>query len=120
MMRKAEKQADKDSLKLLKKLTSVKPKRVPVNKVSKKRKDENAIYSERRKVFLNDKSAKGRIGYADSWARDKGITLFLDERYWIPASMEGHEYIEKHPQEAKDRGWSQSRLENIDQTRPTI
>jgi len=138
LMRKAEETAKRDAEKLAVKLLKQKEKqslpKPAINKVSKKRKDENATYSERRRIFLLGKRcvvfptlaattvhhAKGRIGYADNWARDKGITLFLDERYWIPASLEGHEYIEHHPQEAKDRGWSQSRLENLDQEIKTI
>lgn len=42
---------------------------------------------------------KGRVG-----------NLLLDENYWLGVSHEGHKYIEEHPEEAKARGWSVSRL----------
>lgn len=104
-------------------------KRKAIPKFSKKRKDENTIYSQKRLAFLDGKECpvnegfeateihhmKGRQGYADQWAKDCGITLLLDERYWLAVSASGHRYIELHPQEAKDMGWSLSRLENLDQ-----
>jgi hypothetical protein len=93
-----------------------KPKKVYAkpNKISAKRKTEQEIYSERRDKFLLNKwcayhgqpcipttvhHAKGRIG-----------TLFLDERFWVPLCMQAHEWVEKNPNEAKDKGLSMSRL----------
>lgn len=105
-----------------------------VKKISKKHKEALSEYNTERLKWLPGKMcvvfpkqiattihhAKGRIGYADNEARLKGITLLMDKRYWIPASLEGHRWIEELPQEAKDRGWSQSRLENLDQEERTI
>ncbi len=135
---KAGKQMDKEMAKYKKlkekaKLKAQEPKPA-VKKVSVKQKEKNTEYGTRVKEWKMGKMcvvfpslpattnhhAKGRIGYADQWARDRGITLLMDERYWIPASLEGHRWIEEHPQEAKDRGWSQSRLENLDQEIKTI
>jgi len=109
-------------------------KRKAIKPFSAKRKDENAIYSQRRMIFLEGKECavnegfeatevhhkKGRQGYADQWAKDRGITLLLDERFWLPVSASGHRYIELHPAEAKEKGWSLSRLENLDQETITI
>lgn len=106
--------------------------RIP--KMGKKRKEESKTYSDRRLIFLEGKKCavfpeldatevhhqKGREGYADNWARDKKISLYLDERYWLPVSHDGHVYIGDHPQTAFDNGWSLSRLENLDQEPITI
>lgn len=138
MMRKAEETAKREAEKLAKKILSQKaaqskPKQ-PISKRSAKMKEQMAEYNEERIKWLLGKMcvvfpkeiattihhAKGRIGYADNEARLKGVTLLMDKRYWIPSSLEGHRYIEEHPQEAKDRGWSQSRLENLDIEQQTI
>ncbi len=109
-------------------------KRKAIPKFSKKRKDENVIYSERRILFLEGQTCavfpdlpavevhhrKGRQGFADGWAKRSGISLLLDMRWWLAVSSEGHRYIGDHPQEAMDRGWSLSRLENLDQEKEII
>lgn len=108
--------------------------RKKISKQSAKMKDALMEYNEARKAWLPGKMcvvfpkaiattvhhAKGRIGYADQFARDSGITLLMDQRYWVPASLDGHRYIEEHPAEAKEREWSFSRLEIIDEEKPTI
>lgn len=71
-----------------------------IKKVSDKRQKENREYQKGRIVFLslpeNKKCfidgckrtantiehTKGRRGYADKWARDNGITLLMDKRFW--------------------------------------
>lgn len=100
--------------KLLKKSKSNKRKRIPF--MSKKRKLEFPIYSVNRKIYLNrpenrwcpvfpSKRAievhhkKGRIG-----------SLYLDERYWLAVSDQGHKKIELNPKWAKEKGYSLSRL----------
>lgn len=106
----------------------------PLKKFSEKRKAENPIYSQRRIIFLDGKKCavfpkldaseihhiKGRQGYADSWARDNKVTLFLDERWWLPVSSEGHRYIGSHPAEAEEQGWTAPRTTNIDFEPETI
>lgn len=46
---------------------------------------------------------KGRKGYADQWARDNGIKLINDKRFWFPACSLCHKRI------TDDSGWA---LEN--------
>ncbi len=57
---------------------------------------------------------KGRVGFADKFARDNDIPLLLDERYWLPVSRAGHIKIELLPEWAKEQGFSLSRSEKID------
>lgn len=52
----------------------------------------------------------GRVGFADQSARDKDIPLLLDERFWLAVSRSGHRWIEEHPTQAKERGFSLDRL----------
>jgi hypothetical protein len=86
-----------------------------IPKVSKKRKIENAKYLVLRIEFLSKKEnticpitnqkttdihhKKGRTG-----------SLFLDTRYWIALSREGHKYVEENPEWAKENGFSLNRL----------
>lgn len=53
---------------------------------------------------------KGRIGFADDWARDNKIPLLLDQRFWVALSREGHKFVEEHPDWAKENGFSLNRL----------
>jgi len=130
----AERRARIDADKLAKKLLKQKEKnslpRKSVKPVSDKRKAENPIYSERRKIFLEGKQCAvfpnlkatqvhhqaGRKGYVDQWAYDNGITAFLDERFWLPVSEEGHIKIEADTIWAKDMGFSIVRSVPIKQT----
>jgi len=91
------------------------PYRIP--KVSKKRLAEDLQYKVLREEFLAKKEnsicpimktkattvhhKKGRIG-----------KLYLDTRFWIGLSMEGHEMVEKNPEWAKENGYSLDRLAN--------
>lgn len=125
----AAKQAEKLAVKLLKASEKAKQPRAKVKPQSGKMKESLKEYSEARKEWLIGKKCvvfpekdattvhhgKGRIGYADDWVRQRGITLLMDKRYWVPASMEGHEYIERNPDTAKREGWSWSRHEILDQ-----
>lgn len=94
-----------------------KPKRI--NKVSKKRQEDNEIYKVIRQEFLSkecnqicfiegcNKQANtiehsmGRIGYADDWARENGITLFLDVRFWKPCCLEHNLELENNTELSK-------------------
>ena len=87
----------------------------PIPKISQKRKIENAKYIVLRIEFLGKKEnsicpvtgkktteihhKKGRVG-----------SLFLDIRYWLAVSREGHKKIEENPEWAKKEGYSLSRL----------
>lgn len=80
---------------------------------SKKRAKQEAKYYKRVKEWKKDKMCavypnrkcvechhmKGRIG-----------DLLLDERFWLPVSVEGHRRIENNPDWAKENGYSLSRL----------
>lgn len=77
-----------------------------IKKVSDKAKKENREYQKERIEFLSlpenkkcfvdgcKRSAntiehqKGRKGFADKWARDNGITLKMDKRYWKPCCIQ--------------------------------
>ena len=74
----------------------------PIRKVSKKRKKENREYTIKRLQFLSQpenlrcfiegcnniadtiEHTRGREGYADEWARENDLTLYLDVRFWKP------------------------------------
>lgn len=61
-------------------------------------------------VFPQKKSAqvhhlRGRNGYADQWARERGVSLLLDVRWWAAVSAEGHQWLHSHPKEAREKGW---------------
>lgn len=87
----------------------------PIPKMSEKRKVENLKYIGQRIVFLGKKEnmicpitkkpttdvhhKKGRVG-----------SLFLDERYWVALSREGHKFVEENPEWAKENGYSLNRL----------
>ena len=99
-----------------------------INKVSKKQTVLNAKYTVLRIEYLGKQEnkicpitgneattvhhKKGRLGYADEFARLNDIPLLLDIRFWIALSMDGHDYVERNPQWAKDKGYTLSRIEN--------
>lgn len=94
---------------------TVQKKKYKIPPISKKRKIENAKYLVLRAEFLGKKEnsicpvtgkkateihhKKGRVG-----------SLFLDVRYWLGVSREGHKLIEENPEWAKEKGYSLNRL----------
>ncbi len=98
-------------------------KRIP--KFSKKRLNEMPIYFNESKEFLKGKRCavfsefpateihhmRGRIGFADQWARENNITALMDKRYWLPVSRPGHWKIELNPSWAREMGFSMERSE---------
>ena len=54
---------------------------------------------------------KGRTGYADDWARENGISLLIDPRFFLACCRAGHQYIEDpaNREEAILKGWIVSR-----------
>lgn len=90
-------------------------KKYTIPKVSDKRKIENLKYSVLRTEFLGKKEnqicpitkkpttdihhKKGRVG-----------SLFLDTKYWVALSREGHKVVEENPEWAKENGYSLNRL----------
>lgn len=91
--------------------------RKAVKKVSDKRLEENNQYKKLRLEFLSLPEnticpiknipttdihhKKGRVG-----------SLFLDTKYWVALSREGHKFVEENPEWAKENGFSVSRLSN--------
>ena len=87
----------------------------PIPKISQKRKIENAKYIVLRIEFLGKKEnsicpvtgektteihhKKGRVG-----------SLFLDTKFWLGVSRNGHLKIENNPEWAKEKGFSENRL----------
>lgn len=45
--------------------------------------------------------SRGRKGYADEWARDNKITLYLDDRFWLPACCNCNLELENNPELSK-------------------
>lgn len=94
--------------------TQAKP-RTAINKQSKQRKKEAPIYKvekdkflslpENQKCFIEGCRRKpttiehtaGRKGYADEWARDNKISLFLDVRFWAACCLEHNGELERNP-----------------------
>lgn len=85
--------------------------RKPIRKVSVERSKRLREYAKRRVWFLakHPKCAvfpdrrsneihhtRGRIG-----------RLLNDERFWVPVSRKGHEWINSHPAEARERHWGE-------------
>jgi len=52
---------------------------------------------------------KGRIGFADQWARDNDISLLIDVRFFLAVSREGHIWIEHNREEAEKLGYTLTR-----------
>lgn len=99
------------------KISGTKKPQKAIKKVSEKRSIENLQYSADRIVFLGKPEnkicpitkkpttdvhhKKGRVG-----------SLFLNQRYWVALSREGHKYVEENPEWAKENGFSLNRLSN--------
>lgn len=90
-------------------------KQYSIPKVSEKRKIDNLKYSAQRIVFLG--KPENKICPITGWPttdihHKKGRVgdLFLDERYWVALSREGHQYVEDNPEWAKENGFSLDRL----------
>jgi hypothetical protein len=89
-----------------------------INKVSKKRSKEVAEYSNKKKKFLaeNPRCAvfPNQSAIDIHHIRGKLGSRFLDERYWLAVSRDGHNWIHDNEEEASKQGWYLSRLEKIE------
>ena len=47
-----------------------------------------------------------RRGYADEWAKENKVSLYLDKRFWLAVSASGHRKIESEPEWAYEQGFS--------------
>lgn len=88
-----------------------------VKEVSDKREEELKIYKKERKAYLKlhpDCAAKlnGCTGKANQVHHKKGRVgkLFLDKKHWLGVCMNCHLKLEPNPNEAKEKGLSESRL----------
>lgn len=102
-----------------------KKQRKRICQVSKKQQKLNLKYSKIRKEFLSQPEnkycpvfgfrtseihhTKGRVGYADDWARQFDVPLMIDERFFLAVSRKGHQRIELNPEWAKQKGYSLNR-----------
>lgn len=98
-------------------LSRPQPKRIPVKKISDKRKTENEIYSRLREEFLklNPECEVKMCGICTKVSTTahhmKGRGILLNEtKYWLSACLPCHQYVELHPIEAMKKGFSISRL----------
>ena len=62
-------------------------------------KKENQICPITGKLTTDIHHKKGRVG-----------ELFLDTKYWVALSREGHRFVEENPEWAKENGYSLNRL----------
>lgn len=111
-----------------------------IKSFSDKKMKEVSEYSERKKKFFENHENRicrvcggngadsihhsiGKVGYFDNESRLKGVTLLLDERFWIPIhsfkinpeyGMSCHRYIEDRPELARKLGVTKSRLSSND------
>lgn len=88
----------------------------PIPFHSAKRKIENPIYLKQRLQFLAQpenhrcfiegcgkradtiEHSAGKLGFYDDWAKDKGITLYLDIRFWKPCCWDHNGELERNPE----------------------
>lgn len=116
LFRKAEETARKDAEKLLKKLSTPKKIYSPPKKVSDKRKELNHEYISLANQFkLDNPTCAVRISGCTKSTDDvhhrRGRGKYLLEvSTWLAVCRNCHIYIENHPEEAKERGCSESRL----------
>jgi len=88
----------------------------PIRKVSIKLSKEQAVYRGKRIIFLAENTncfAKfnGCFGEATDVHHSRGRGRYLnDTTTWLPLCRSCHNYIETHPKEAKERGYSKNRL----------
>lgn len=79
-----------------------------VNPISERRKKSGVVYRALRSAFLeanpqcavNPKKASTDVHHA----RGRAGSLLIDARFWVAVSREGHDWIQAHPIEARQRG----------------
>lgn len=98
------------------KAKSKEPRKLP-SKVSEKRKELNEEYFKLVEQFKKDNpECKAKVNeyctkLTDDPHHSKGRGIYLlDVSTWVPVCRSCHSYIEAHPKEAKEKGWSESRL----------
>jgi hypothetical protein len=72
----------------------------PIAARSVKKSKEESIYALKRKIFLNSKTL----------CKAKLLRVCTDESTWLPVCRQCHMWIEEHPIESKEKGFSISRI----------
>jgi hypothetical protein len=82
-----------------------------IRPISKKRAKQLREYKKLRKEFLKDKmcAVYPQLKATDVHHRRGRIAYLLDQSTWLAVSRQGHTYIEEHPKEAYEKGWSELR-----------
>jgi hypothetical protein len=93
--------------------------RKPVKHISENRRKEIPIYRKKRKEFLEKPENKicfvggcgkrantiehtrGRRGFADEWARDNKVSLYIDQRFWKACCLDHNLKFENDPELSK-------------------
>lgn len=95
------------------------PKAKPLPLRSPKRKKEEAIYLKMRLDFLNahpmcEAHLQGCKTYASEVHHKAGRVgdLYLDQTEWLAVCRRCHQWIENHPEDAKELGFSITRLDH--------
>jgi hypothetical protein len=86
-----------------------------IKKESGNSKDQNNEYKKKARQFIkNNPMCKVCGKPSESVHHQKGRVgdLLLDQRYWLALCIKCHQHFETHPQEAKKKGISISRLNN--------
>lgn len=97
-----------------------------IAQVSEKQAEANAEYYQKKQAWIKGKrcavypelmakDVHHMLGrdincYADDWARENGINLLMDERFWLPVSRKGHWWIGDNDAAAREKGWVLDRL----------
>lgn len=69
-----------------------------------------AVYPHLNATQCHHKISREHNQFADQWARDRNISLLHDERFWLPVSDEGHDWINNNTELALELGFSELRL----------
>jgi len=69
-----------------------------------------AVFKSKASVDVHHKKGRSVNTFHDQWAQDNDIPLLLDKRFFLAVSRDAHTYIELHPEESKEKGWSLNRL----------
>lgn len=123
---KAKIEAKREKQLLKAKLKAQEPKKA-MKRVSDKQKTALQEYNERVKVWkVENPKCKAKCNSnctgetVDNHHRRGRGKYLMDESTWLPVCRSCHDYIGQHTHEAYDKGWSQSRLENLDQEKQTL
>lgn len=116
----------KDAIKLTKqqerkkaqRLAGMKERRTPIKKASEKRADQLALYSIILRKWLPGKKCVrcGKDAECNHHKKGRENEMLLIVKFWLPTCLECHRWIELHPVEAKELGWSLSRTKKEGET----